>query len=161
MKTDAGFSPCRTWRYWLSRTWDETLPALVVIGLNPSTADETQDDPTIRKCIKFAKTWGFGGLVMLNLYAYRSTDPKGLKKAKDPVGPANDATILERTEGRQVLCAWGTHGTYLNRDLKVKRMLAGRNLVCLKQTKDGHPQHPLYLKDSTQPISYWIKQATP
>jgi len=153
MHRSAVFSSCRTWRYALYRIWDESKPLLVVIGLNPSTADETLDDPTIRRCIRFARDWGYGGLVMLNLFAFRSTDPAGLRSTADPCGPENDQHLLKETEGRRVLCSWGTHGSLLGRDSKVTAMLtkAGRELVCLGRTKDGYPRHPLYVRADTQP----------
>lgn len=149
----AGFSPCRTWRYWLTRTWDYKLPSLCVAGLNPSTADETLDDPTIRRCISFAKAWGYGGLVMLNIFAFRATDPKVMKKAVDPIGPENDYFLQAATAGRKVLCAWGNHGAYLDRGEKVTRMLTdlGRDLVCFEITKTNQPKHPLYMKGDAQP----------
>lgn len=154
----AGFSGCRTWRYWLARTWAVDRAPLVVIGLNPSTADETADDPTIRRCIDFARRWGHGGLTMLNLFAFRSTDPRGLRRAFDPVGPQNDTVLRSATEGRRVLCAWGAHGSYMDRNAVVAELLADRDLVCLGQTKDGHPRHPLYMRADTPPVAY---SATP
>lgn len=147
--TTARFSPCRTWRYELWRRWGHA-PVAAFIGLNPSTADETQDDPTIRRCIGFAKRWGYGGLVMLNLFAYRSTDPRGLKVAADPVGPENDETLLRVTaEAGCVIAAWGAHGALFGRDAAVRRLLAHLTLDHLGLTKAGHPRHPLYLARST------------
>ena len=154
VKSSAGFSDCRRYRYWLSRWWDERREPLVVIGLNPSTADETADDPTIRRCIGYAKAWGHGGLVMLNLFAFRATDPRDMRAATDPVGPANDVTLTTQTEGRRVLCAWGAHGGHLNRARRVAHLLAGRDLVCLGRTKDGYPKHPLYLRADLVPEPY-------
>jgi len=149
----AVFSPCRTWRYSIYRIWDETKPLLAVVGLNPSTADETLDDPTIRRCIRFARDWGYGGLVMLNLFAFRSTDPAGLRSAQDPIGPDNDQHLLKETEGRRALCAWGTHGVLQGRGATVAALLktVGRELVCLGRTKGGHPKHPLYIRADQQP----------
>ena len=91
MKTDAKLSECRKYRYALWRTWDETKPHVMIIGLNPSTADETKDDPTITRCINFAKSWGYGGVCMANLFAYRATEPTVMKGSTDPVGTENDA----------------------------------------------------------------------
>lgn len=143
----AEFSPCRTYRYDLERHWHEGCGKVAFIGLNPSTADETQDDPTIRRCIGFAKSWGFSGLHMLNLFAYRATDPKDMKLADDPIGPDNDRYILQvANECIAVIAAWGTHGVYRGRDNQVKRLLP--ELHCLKITKGGHPSHPLYLPKS-------------
>lgn len=152
-ETDATFSPCRTWRYMLTRCWATHLPILAVIGLNPSTADETRDDPTIRRIRGFAELWGYGGLHMLNLFALRSTDPRGLRAVADPVGPENDAVIVYGTAVGDVLCCWGTHGFYMGRDQSVLRLLRpfSRRLLHLGLTKDGHPKHPLYLRGDTAP----------
>lgn len=146
VQSHAGFSPCRRYRYTLSRTWDAASPPLVFIGLNPSTADETTDDPTIRRCIGFARRDGFGGIVMLNLFALRSTDPAALSDASDPVGPWNDDQIFAACKGRTVVAAWGVHGTLRGRDKVVRRLLAGVDLRCLGRTKEGNPRHPLYLR---------------
>jgi len=109
----ADLSPDGFYRYSLGRRWTPGEKLLVVIGLNPSTADATQDDPTIRRCVGFAKRWGFGGLLMLNLFAYRATDPEELRGAiargLDPVGPLNDAKLLGFTDGCPALVAWGSH----------------------------------------------------
>lgn len=156
MARDATFSECRTWRYSLTRFWHAGERPLVVIGLNPSTADETQDDPTIRRCIGYAKRWGFGSLVMLNLFALRSTDPKKLRQADDPVGPGNDRTLRAECWNERVLCAWGTHGAYQQRGDVVRRMLFGTcALGHLGHTKNGHPRHPLYLR-ATEEWRPWV-----
>jgi hypothetical protein len=154
MKRDAYFSDDRVYRYWLSREWGPVVNPLVVIGLNPSTADETQDDPTIRRCIRFATDWGHDALYMLNLFAYRSTDPRALRSIADPIGPDNDITLRVMCEHRRVLAAWGTHGTLGHRCYMAKPLLkgvAGIDLVTLGLTKEGHPKHPLYIAASTQP----------
>lgn len=154
MHRSAEFSPCRTWRYALHRRWDESLPTLAVIGLNPSTADETQDDPTIRRIMGFARSWGFGGIAMLNLFAFRATDPKDMKAARDPVGLDNDRAIMLHTEDRCVLCCWGAHGQHKGRAARVLSNLERH--ACrpfhLGRTKAGHPKHPLYLRSDTQPM---------
>lgn len=164
----AGFSPDRTYRYWLFRGWGNTAAkpwtedrALVVIGLNPSTADETHDDPTIRRCMSFARRWGHGGLVMLNLFAFRSPAPEGLLSTVDPIGSANDQTLTEWTHGRRVLCAWGVPGAINGRGAIVAKLLRalGRDLICLGLTKDGHPKHPLYLKADTKPVPFVVASA--
>jgi len=107
----ARFSPCRTWRYSLRRQWLPGSEASVMfIGLNPSTADETQDDPTIRRCLGFARYWGFGNLIMMNVYAFRATKPADMKAAKDPVGPGNDREFERlRSVPQLVVAAWGNH----------------------------------------------------
>lgn len=156
MLTDATFSPCRKYRYTLSRTWDAESPPLVFIGLNPSTADETEDDPTIRRCIGFAKRDGFGGIIMLNLFAFRSTDPAGLKGVDDPVGPWNNDRISRACKDRAVIAAWGVHGVLNRRDRDVRILLAGSDLRCLGRTKDGHPRHPLYLRSDSPMVPLGI-----
>ena len=93
IRTGAEFSKDRIHRYALYRVWDESKPLIMLIGLNPSTADENKDDPTIKRCVSFAKHWGYGGLIMVNIFAYRATDPRKMKKATDPVGPDNDKWI--------------------------------------------------------------------
>ena len=142
------FSDCRKYRYGLWRWWDTGKPPAMFIGLNPSTADETQDDPTIRRCVRFAKDWGYGGLCMANLFAFRATDPKVMKKALDPRGPENDRWLRHfASYAGVVVFAWGAHGTYMERYLAVPRMIENGN--SLGHTKKGHPSHPLYLKAST------------
>lgn len=149
MFRSAAFSPCRRYRYKLSRVWSPTLPAVVFVGLNPSTADEQKDDPTVRRCIGFARKWNFGGLILVNLFAYRSTDPAGLLWAGDPVGPENDEQILASARtAAQVVLAWGAKGNLLDRDQQVLSLLPDAH--CLGTTKDGHPKHPLYLAGNTR-----------
>jgi hypothetical protein len=145
----AVFSPCRSFRYSLSRVWNPKLPKVMFVGLNPSTADEQKDDPTVRRCITFAQKWSFGGLVLVNLFAYRSTDPEGLLEVDDPIGTENDTHILAnaRAVGRIVLI-WGTKGTLLDRDQHVITFFPDAH--CLGFTKDGHPKHPLYLVGNTR-----------
>jgi len=156
VKTSADFSPCRTYRYALWRTWGKAKPYALFICLNPSTADETDNDPTVTRCIDFAKQWGFGGLCMANLFAFRATQPKDLKQAKDPVGDANDKWLskLHRDAGL-VVAAWGNDGKFLGRADEVTKQLP--NLYCLKINKSGEPAHPLYLKKGLKPAPY-IKQ---
>lgn len=139
------FSPCRQYRYTLWREWDMTNTRyLMVIGLNPSTADETHDDPTIRKCITFAKLLGCGALCMTNLFAFRATDPRVMKAAADPVGADNNRHLRDMAAGASlILAAWGNHGSYLGRAETV--MTAFPHLQCLGKNKDGSPKHPLYL----------------
>jgi hypothetical protein len=149
----AFLSPCRIYRYVLWRRWDAKRPSVMFVGLNPSTADETEDDPTIRRCVGFAKAWGYGGIAMLNLFAYRSTDPAALKRVSDPIGPHNnDHLIIEEVNCAKVIAAWGVHGTLHGRDRQVCAMLT--QLWCLGTTKSGHPKHPLYLRSDTQPVSF-------
>ena len=152
----AEFSPCRTWRYTLWRHFKPDPQWLVAfIGLNPSTADETEDDPTVRRCIGFARDWGFDGMVMLNLFGFRATDPKVMKAAADPVGPLNNEAIALTTANVALtVCCWGTHGAFGGRDRWVsERMLHGK-LKCFGLTKGGQPRHPLYLAKSTKLVDF-------
>jgi hypothetical protein len=154
LNTNAHISRNGDYRYTLMRQWDWSDKVVTFIGLNPSTADATQDDPTIRRCVGYARDWGYGCLYMVNLFAYRSTDPLQLQLARDPVGPLNDKTILEVVGRSQlVVAAWGNHGIYMNRDLKVRELLKGK-LHALKVSKIGQPGHPLYLKKTLKPI-FW------
>jgi hypothetical protein len=161
------FSPCRKYRYTLWREWagnllikpdtDHPDQYLMVIGLNPSTADETKDDPTIRKCIKFAKSWGFGALAMTNLFAWRDTDPAGMKSQPWPVGIDNDLWLAEiASRAGLILAAWGNHGTHEERASDVvTRVLKRNKLHCLAINQStGQPKHPLYCKDSSRPIPF-------
>ena len=147
------FSPCRGYRYTLTRTWDPERPPVAWIGLNPSTADEREDDPTIRRCMGFARSWGAGGIIMLNLFAYRSTDPRKLHTmGRDAcVGRKNDKHLLRiAQQGHPMVACWGTHGALHGRDREVASLLGFLRLRCLGLTKDGHPKHPLYLAGDTK-----------
>jgi len=147
----AVFDGTRTYRYRLGRIWDETRPVMTFIGLNPSIADAMVDDPTIRRCRGFAMREDCGGLVMVNLFAYRSTDPARLRRAPDPVGPANaNYLLLMVASAGPAVAAWGAGGSLLGRDQEVLELLNGmKQLQCLGTTKDGHPRHPLYLAGTT------------
>ena len=158
MQKGAQFSPDRIYRYALWRTWDEDKGLLLVIGLNPSTADENVDDPTIRRCVDFAHRWGFGGLYMLNLFAFRATDPKELLDTPDPVGPENDEFLrmYSRSAG-DVMAAWGTHGVWFTRGARVCELLGKESLFVLGLTQNGQPRHPLYMPRVTRP-QLWIPE---
>lgn len=150
----AHFSPCRLYRYRLTITWDPSLPLLVVCGLNPSTADETKDDPTLRRVQGFARDMGRGGVLMLNAFAWRSTDPKGLLTVDDPVGPENTVENLCRwiTEAgaSHAVAAWG--GNIDRKKLRARAVELGRiQWHCFRQTASGNPEHPLYLPASCRP----------
>lgn len=150
-QSTATFSPCRTYRYSLWRHWGPREGGYAMfVGLNPSTADETLDDPTIRRCIGFAKAWGYSGLCMTNLFAFRATDPEKMRSVEDPVGPENDAVLQQLAkDARVVVAAWGTHGAHRGRADQVLAMLP--NLHYLRLTKAGFPGHPLYLPQSLTP----------
>ena len=127
------------------------------LALNPSTADETQDDPTVRRMIRFSKSWGFGRLVVCNIFAFRATDPNVMKAQADPIGPDNDAWIVRcARDAGVVVAAWGLHGTHVQRDANVTKTLrdAGVRLTCLGRTNDGHPRHPLYVAGKTELTTY-------
>ncbi len=148
----AAFSECGTYRYQLWRRWDESKPYVCFIGLNPSTADALTNDPTIRKCMKFARTWGYGALCMVNLFAFRATDPRDMKRAPDPVGPANDLHLANCCKGAaRVVAAWGVDGKHQGRAIGVRALLSGCDLHHLGLTDAKEPKHPLYRPDSTQP----------
>lgn len=151
MKIDAKLSKCRKYRYALWRIWDDSKPYAMFIGLNPSTADETEDDPTINRCIGFSKNWGYGGLCMANLFAFRSTDPRVMMASNNPVGTNNDDWIKKLSkEAGIVVAAWGNNGSYMDRSKKIVDMIP--NLMCLRINKTGEPSHPLYQHGSAQPI---------
>lgn len=158
------FSEDRRYRYVLWRQWTDTPQPryLMVIGLNPSTADETTDDPTIRRCIDFARRWGFDALCMTNLFAFRATDPKEMKEEPDPVGDENSFWLqrLGREAGL-VLAAWGVHGEHLRRNAEVLDLLHrdGIQLFCLGTTKAGHPRHPLYIRKSQGAVQFPPRKA--
>ena len=159
MRRDAIFSEDRKYRYILSRIWDETKPTVLFIGLNPSTADETEDDPTIRKCINFAKTWGYGGIYMANLFAFRSTNPENLRNEQDPVGSDNNSFIKKYLgESERTIVCWGNKGNINNRSEEVYNLLVNsphhNSLHCLKINQTGEPHHPLYLPLDIEAIPY-------
>lgn len=157
--TGATFSACRAYRYTLWRKWGDE-PPVNVIGLNPSTADETVNDTTISLCIARAKDYGAGGLLMTNLFAYRATYPKDMKAQRDPVGPDNDAALLAAASLASIVVgAWGTDGDYRARAWMVKRLLKDFELHAIKLTKGGHPCHPLRLPYSLKfrPMAELVK----
>ena len=150
-RNTAHLSRCRRYRYALWRTWDASLPRVMFIGLNPSTADERNDDPTLVRCMNFARDWGYGGVIMANLFAWRATDPAELKRVGEPVGRANNRWLRRLAqEAGLVVAAWGNDGTYLDRGAQVVAMLGP--LQCLKQNRSGQPAHPLYQRADTQPV---------
>jgi len=153
MKTDATLSEDRKYRYVLSRIWDESKPTVMIIGLNPSTADETENDPTIVRCIDFAKSWGYGGVYMLNLFAFRATQPKDMFNAKEPIGEENDKYIEKYSNiCDKVICAWGNDGNYNKRSKEILSKI--KNTYYLKLNQTGEPAHPLYLKGDLIPIKF-------
>ena len=149
---EATFSQCGRYRYTLRRQWDNSKPYVMFVMLNPSTADAVQDDPTVRRCIGFAQTWGYGGLLVGNIFALRSTNPNALYGLIDPVGPDNDAALEAlHSEAALTVAAWGVHGKIYGRGASVLQLLASP-VYCLGTTKEGYPRHPLYIAGDTQPV---------
>jgi hypothetical protein len=155
----AVFSENRVYRYNLTRKWDEDniRGSVNFIMLNPSTADEQTLDPTLRRCARYAMDWGYGGMSITNLFAYRATDPRAMKAASDPVGPENDDFIVRVAQGAGlVVVGWGSHGDWMRRDLAVKKLLrdAHVNAYALKVTGTGQPGHPLYLRRDAELVRF-------
>lgn len=151
----AKLSDDRQYRYNLWRIWDATLPACTFIALNPSTANEEEDDPTIRRCIRFAQDWGYGRLYMVNLFAFRAKEPKDMIAAQDPIGPDNNNWIRWAAKNSGLIVAsWGNHGKFEKRDQEVKQLLATHKIKCFSITKQNQPAHPLYQKGSAQLIDF-------
>lgn len=150
----ACISPCGLYRYTLHRVWGDGHPFVNFLMLNPSTADGMADDPTIRKCIGFARRWGFGGLTVTNLFAWRSTDPKGIGTLAEHVGPENDEWIkTAATFSGRVVFAWGAQPRIKARVDAVTAIVRGLGVTPYRigpPTKDGHPCHPLMLAYSRQ-----------
>lgn len=156
IKADAVISECGKFRYRLTRTWDEALRPSCFLMLNPSTADAEQDDATIRSCMRLSRAQGAGGIVVVNLYAYRATDPADLRKAGYPVGPENDEHVRKAAEqGHPVIAAWGANAQPL-RVWHVKQLLkkAGVTVHCFGVTKKGQPGHPLYVETARELVQF-------
>ena len=151
----ARFSSCQHYRYSLERSWHDGEGRVLFIGLNPSSADHKNDDPTIRRCVGFAKSWGFGGMEIVNLFAFRATYPDDLLNSAEPIGKYNDKWIREAYRRcDQAIACWGSAGSFLQRSEKVAKSLG--NLHCLKINQDWQPAHPLYLKANLRPFPYAI-----
>ncbi|MCB1357902.1 MAG: DUF1643 domain-containing protein [Maritimibacter sp.] len=153
----AVYSDCERYRYELTRTWDPDGAKALFVMLNPSTATEVQNDPTVERCERRARALGFGAFRVTNIFAWRDTDPKKMRAAPDPVGAANDAAIRNGALwADQVICAWGTHGEHLGRGPTVEALLrrTGVPLYHLGLTKAGHPKHPLYIGYARQPEAW-------
>lgn len=157
----ATFSPDRRYRYVLHRSWEPAVESLLFIMLNPSTADENMDDPTIRRCMGFAHAWGFGGVIVRNLYALRATKPKHLWEADDPVGPDNDEGLWVGLQwAPRVIAAWGANAKP-DRVARFWELAAPRvdertgwgPIEALRLTKGGSPAHPLYVPGNVKPVT--------
>ena len=148
------YSDCEKYRYSLTRTWDPQGNRALFVMLNPSTATEVQNDPTVERCERRARALGFGAFQVTNIFAWRDTDPRNMKAAADPIGPENDAAILDASrKADTIIAAWGSHGAHLQRGATVKALLCdlGKPLHHLGLSKAGHPKHPLYISYTVQP----------
>lgn len=155
-KSGAVFSACNQYRYRLWRVWGEAAPAVFVM-LNPSTADEIANDPTVERCERRARAMGYGGLRVANIFALRSTDPSALYGHQNPVGEENDQAILDSITGAGVVvCAWGGHGNLNRRGAAVLDIIrnAGVTPHYLTLNKDGTPKHPLYVGYDVKPTAW-------
>ena len=157
--TPAGalFSKCRRWRYLLWRCWDGSKPVANFLMLNPSTADEHKLDPSCTRARNYAERWGFGALVVTNIFAWRSTDPAALKVVENPIGRGNDRAIVQAAkQAKLVVCAWGEHGEHLGRGMTVQSILREQRIALhyLRMNASGHPAHPLYLPGTLTPAEF-------
>lgn len=158
----AVYSDCEHYRYLLTRVWAPGPKALFVM-LNPSTATETQNDPTVERCERRSRALGCGAFRVTNIFAWRDTDPRRMRAAMDPVGPGNDAAIIDSALWADlILCAWGTHGAHLGRGAQVAALLrgTGQPLYHLGLAKAGEPKHPLYIGYDRQP-ERWAQMFAP
>jgi hypothetical protein len=153
----ATFSEDKLYRYNLWRRWGSKSSGKVTfVMLNPSTANAEKFDPTVRRCFGYTCDWGYGSMEIVNLFALRSTFPDMLKKVPDPVGPENNAAIIEAVKDSDiVVAAWGVHGRLLKRDSTVLKLIAGvKDLYCIGTTKAGDPLHPLHQPRRLRPVLY-------
>lgn len=160
-RSTAIYSDCLRYRYALTRVWDAGLPKISFVMLNPSTATEVQNDPTVERCERRARTMGYGAFRVVNIFGFRATDPKNMRAQMDPIGPENDTAILDAAVWADtILCAWGGHGVHLGRGAAVTGLLRaqGQPLYHLGVTQSGDPKHPLYIGYSRQP-ELWPAQA--
>ncbi|UZD90961.1 DUF1643 domain-containing protein [Cognatishimia activa] len=152
--SEAVYSECETYRYALTRVWDEQRPKLLFIMLNPSKATEEQNDPTIERCERRARALGFGAFRATNIFALRETDPHAMRKHPEPEGSCNASVLLAACNwADQILAAWGVHGAHRNQGPMIRDRLwqSGHTLYQFGLTKDGHPRHPLYVAYAQKP----------
>lgn len=158
IERSAVISDCGQYRYALTRTWDPSLPVLVFCMLNPSKADALRDDPTVGRCISFAKAWGYGGIIVVNLFAWRATDPAELLNNPYAVGLDMNEHLIAAVVDRDVIAAWGASvpKEWAHRPPAVLTLMrqVGARVHHLGLTKDGHPKHPLYLPSATLPTRW-------
>ena len=146
--SEAVYSPCECYRYSLTRVWDAAGMRILYVMLNPSKATELANDATVERCERRARRLGYGAMRVCNIFAWRETFPNRLKKAPEPVGPLNEAALVEAADwADHILCAWGAHGAHRGQGQRVAVLLADRGvpLFALGQTKYGQPRHPLYI----------------
>lgn len=159
-ETKAEFSPCKKYRYRLWRKWSDN-PRVCFVMLNPSTADDINNDPTVERCQRRAKAWGFGAVEVVNIFALRSTNPKVLyNKDVDPIGDWNNKAIkIASMQAQLIVCGWGKHGSLMNRGSAVVKLLSEFKLYYLRTNSDGSPEHPLYIPYSVKPQEWkWTNQ---
>ena len=153
----AAFSDDRVYRYALGRVWDRESEPIAFIMLNPSKATHTVNDPTITRCMDFATRWGAGGILVVNLFAVRATDPRELSRLADPVGPHNQAFVVRAIEQHRValtVAAWGSHRLAIEQVTYLLARLGDEKLACLGKNADGSPKHPLYLPKNAMPMPW-------
>lgn len=155
----AVYSDCEAYRYSLTRTWDAAGTRVLFIMLNPSTATEVQNDPTVERCERRARALGFGAFRVCNIFAYRASDPRDMRSQVDPIGPGNDAAILDGLGwAKTVVAAWGGHGDHMGRGDAVAALLRAAQVqpLHLGLTKGGQPKHPLYIGYKVQPMGWGL-----
>ncbi|MEW9919885.1 DUF1643 domain-containing protein [Marimonas sp. MJW-29] len=158
----AVYSDCERYRYNLTREWDAGGKRVLFVMLNPSTATEVQNDPTVERCERRARHLGYGAFRVTNIFAWRATDPQDMRAVQDPIGPENDLTLREGADwADEIIAAWGVHGAHLGRGQEVAALLqrTGKPLFHLGLSKDGHPRHPLYLPYVQQPVPWLLQPA--
>ena len=153
-QSTALYSNCLRYRYSLTRIWDLKGKRVHFVMLNPSTATEIQNDPTVERCERRARTLGYGAFCVTNIFAWRDTDPKKMRSALDPIGSHNDEAITKACDwADKTIAAWGTHGTHMERGAYVEKLLGrlNKSVFHLGLSKDGHPKHPLYIAYKKMP----------
>ena len=161
IESEAAYSTCGAYRYWLARRWSDQGGIINFVMLNPSVANEMTNDPTVERCERRARQLGFGSFCVTNIFAWRETHPKKLRQAAAPIGPENDGVLLQEAEkADMVIAAWGTHGAHLSRGSQVAALLTehGINAHHLGLSKEGHPRHPLYISYGVKP-QQWKQQS--
>ncbi|UOQ45520.1 DUF1643 domain-containing protein [Halobacillus salinarum] len=156
-RVEAVFDPTKTYRYLLSCMWEKEADPVTFVMLNPSVADENYCDPTLKRCLNFAKSWGYGSMKIVNLFALVSTEPEALSSHQDPTGPENDAYIIEASrKSPLIIYAWGTkYGSLNGRSDRVQHLLSSYPHYCIKKSSNGrHPCHPLFLPKKLRPVPF-------